>query len=270
MVLFITMNNKVLYVTTFNKKLYEQSGILMIDSFMNYGGEGDLLVCYEDIDFETPNKEKIKTYCMENDKYMTEWLTEHSKNIPEMYGGTAGPNHPIVTQFNTKRGQYWANHRASRYFRKIVALNYALDNFANEYDIIFLIDVDCIFKKKMDTHMISTLFSDNQAMIYFWGKHRRNINRGPETGFTGYSKSNGGFDFARKICDCFGSGNFLKYQFWDDGYVIGKLITEHSDTVVLHDIVSQSDSKTTRVMEIQTQPLFNYIHHFKNKHQTSV
>jgi hypothetical protein len=38
-----------------------------------------------------------------------------------------------------KKGQTWAKFRASRYFRKIVALNYALTNFSEKYDYIFII-----------------------------------------------------------------------------------------------------------------------------------
>ena len=105
-------------------------------------------------------------------------------------------------------------------------------------------------------------------MIYYWSKFREEINRGPETGFTGYCKANNGYNFVKIICECFSSGKFLNYTYWDDGYVIGQVINENKQNkdFVLKDLVGDIPSRTTRVMEIRNQPLFNYVHHFKNKH----
>ena len=264
---------KLLYITTFNLKLYEQSGHDLIESFLKHITFGDMLVCYEDIQFINPNSDRIKSYDMTNDKYMCDWLTVNAERIPEFYGGLAGDDHPIVEQFNLKKGQYWANHRASRYFRKIVALNYALINYQNDYDAIFVIDCDCLFKQGISEYKItSELFKDKTSMIYFWSQHRRQIERGPETGFTGYWKINNGFEFAKKICECFKTQDFLRFTYWDDGYVIGRLIIEHEDddNYVFYDLVGSSTNKTTRVMEIKNQPLFGFVHHFKNRHQTSL
>ena len=221
-------NIKVLYVTTFNKKLYEQTGEKLIKSFKDNNTFADMLVCYEEIKFVS-DSDKIFGYDMTNDIYMNNWLKINENNIPECYGGTANETHPIVIQFNKKEGHDWANHRASRYFRKIVALNYALAHYANNYDVIFVIDSDCIFKKQIDYHKVHDLFGDGSSMIYFWSDHRKKLDRGPETGFTGYCKSNNGFEFAKIICECFESQDFLRFKYWDDGYVIGQLINEHAN-----------------------------------------
>ena len=105
-------------------------------------------------------------------------------------------------------------------------------------------------------------------MIYFWSKFRESINRGPETGFTGYSKKNNGFNFAKIICEYFSSDKFLNYTYWDDGYVIGQILNQYKNDkdFKLKDLVGDIPSKTTRVMDIKNNPLFNYVHHFKNKH----
>ena len=63
---------------------------------------------------------------------------------------------------------------------------------------------------------------------------------------------------------------FLNFTYWDDGYVIGRLIKKHTDDYNFYDFVGNSDKRTTRVMEIKEQPLYGIIHHFKNRHQTSV
>jgi hypothetical protein len=261
--------NKVLYITTFNKKLYDQSGLDLINSFLTTETNGELLVCYEEINF-IHDDIKILSYDMTNDEYMLQWINTNINNIPECYGGNAKNTHPIVIQFNKQEGQYWANHRASRYFRKVVALNYALEHYSNKYDFIFVIDSDCIFKKRVDDSVVDSIFSDKSAMIYYWSTYRKKIDRGPETGFTGYCKKNNGFEFAKIICKCFASQDFLRFKYWDDGYVIGQLINENYDKFKLKDLVKDSKAITTRVMEIKENILFDYIHHFKNKHQMSV
>lgn len=267
---------KVLYVTTFNEKLYNMSGKNLIDSFTSKIKNADMLVCYEDFEFLSDN-EKIIKYNLKDDNYMNTWLETHKKIIPKCYGGEAEDDSEIfkdnnVDFWNGANGQTWAKHRASRYFRKIVALNYAMINFSEKYDYIFVIDSDCIFKDSLHDHIVENLFENSTSMIYFWSRFREKINRGPETGFTGYSKANNGYNFAKIICECFSSGKFLDYTYWDDGYVIGQIINEYKENkeFVLKDLVGKIPSKTTRVMEIRHQPLFNYIHHFKNKHKVSV
>ena len=257
----------VLYITTFNKKLYDMSGKNFIDTFLQYIKNGTLLICYEEFEFYHES-DRIISYNIENDKYMNDWITKNKIRIPKMYGGEADEDAPFFGK--TLETQYWANHRASRFFRKIVALHYGLLHYADKYDYIFVVDSDCIFKSNVTSNLINDLFKDNVAMTFFWGKHRRKINRGPETGFTGYSKKNNGFVFANVICDCYQNQDFLRFQYWDDGYVIGQLINENDSNFKFNDLAKHSNRRTTRVMEIENQPLFNIIHHFKNKHQTSV
>ena len=256
---------KVLYVTTFNQRLYDLTGKNLVKTFLENTTDSDLFVCYEDMEFKSESS-RIKTYNLDKSKYFTQWLEDNKENIPKFYGGLAEDKDPRFV-LDRQKGQYWARFRASRYFRKVAALNKGLNKFKDDYDIIFLIDSDCIFKKNIDLDKINELFSDDTSMIFFWGKHRRKINRGPESGFTGYKKINNGFEFAQKICDTFGSGDFLKYEYWDDGFVIGQLINENQKNYKLKDLVAKSNKRTTRVMEIDYNPLFDYIHHFKNTHQ---
>lgn len=267
---------KILFVSTFNEDLYKCSGKDLIRSFHQYQQDGDLLICYEDFNF-SDTSDRVLTYDLQHDLYMNTWLQEHQDKIPKKYGGQAEDSSPYFHD-NTKdywggqSGQYWANYRASRYFRKIVSLNYALTNFSEKYDYIFVIDCDCIFKKNISPELILSLFDNQISMIYFWSQFRKKINRGPETGFTGYSKEHSGFQFAQIICDYFSQGDFLKCQYWDDGYVIGQIINKYQKNSSYHlkDIVGSLQSKTTRVMDIKDQPLFDYVKHFKNKNANNL
>ena len=50
----------ILYVTSFNKKLYEATGKNMIESFVKWKVEGDLLITFEDsLDLEIPKHKKF-------------------------------------------------------------------------------------------------------------------------------------------------------------------------------------------------------------------
>jgi hypothetical protein len=265
---------KTLYVTTFNDVLYEKSGAQLIRSFLEKTTDSDMLVCYEDFEFQSDSS-RIMSYNLGLDEFMAAWLTTHKNIIPQCYGGDASEDSDIFKDASrdiwNKDGQVWANHRASRYFRKIVALHYALTQYSDTYDIIFVIDSDCIFKQNIPSELTEQLFENNTSMIYFWSAFRLNHNRGPETGFTGYCKANNGYEFAREICECFASGKFLNYKYWDDGYVIGQIIkeAEQNSVYTLRDLVGNSVHRTTRVMEIKDNLLFDYVHHFKNKHKHS-
>ena len=142
---------KVLYITTFNKNLYEKSGKDLIDSFLNKTTESHLLVCFEDFNFEC-DSDRVISYNIENDTFMNTWIKNNASVIPVIFGGTALDNDPIFLE-DKEKGQCWARYRAAGYFRKIVTLNYAITKYSNDYDVISIIDSDCIFKNKFGPNM---------------------------------------------------------------------------------------------------------------------
>jgi hypothetical protein len=255
---------KVLYVTTFNKNIYDASGKELIDSFMRHNKESNLLVCYEGFIFDSTS-DRINCYNIEDDTYLNKWTQNNRDVIPKMFGGIAEDDNPIYLE-DKKKGQYWARYRTAGYFRKIVALNYAINNYSNEYDIICIIDADCVFKGNISHAKLDEIFDDGASMFYYWGKYRKKINRGPETGFTGYCKKNNGFNFAKIICNSYITQDFKRFEYWDDGYVIGQLINENNTMYKLKDLVDSTRVRTTRVMEIKDNPFYDIVHHFKNRH----
>lgn len=255
---------KLLYVTTFNKNLYDQTGKNLIKTFLENTQFGDMLVCYEDMKFKN-DSDRIISYNINESKYFNKWLKDNENNIPEYFGGKAKDDDERFL-LDKKKGQPWARFRASKYFRKVTALNHFLENYSDKYDHFILIDSDCILKKNIDEKLIYDVFNDGSSMCFFWGRYRRKkINRGPETGFTIYSKKNRGYEFAKVICDCFASGDFLRHEYWDDGFVIGRLIMENKEKFKLKDFIT-TGVVTTRVMELPS-PFLEYVHHFKNRHK---
>ena len=97
----------ILYVTTFNEKLYNMSGKDLIKSFTKYINNADMLVCYEDFDFKS-EYDNILVYDLKNDKYMNTWLNKHKDIIPKFYGGNAEDDSEI---FNDKNIDYWGGKK---------------------------------------------------------------------------------------------------------------------------------------------------------------
>lgn len=264
---------KVLFVTTFNQRLYDQSGQDLLKSFLEYMKDYDLLICYEDQleatlkgiihecrSGQSGQSSQVYLYPLQTDEYLQKWTSNNLDRIPEIYGGTAND------QIFKDKTQPWANYRCAGYFRKIVALNHALNYYSMNYDLLCIIDCDCIIKQSIPFELFERLNDNKVSMFYYWGKYRQSINRGPETGFTGYFKEGNGYDFARIICDTFSNQSFLNYEYWDDGYVIGQLIRTYTDRFQFLDLVNTVKSRTTRVMELNN-PFLQYIYHFKNKHK---
>ena len=80
--------NKTLYVTSFNKKLFDVTGKAMIESFLSSKIEGDLLVTHEDdIAQEIPKADNISLLKLEDYEFLNHWLRENKDIIPIEYGG---------------------------------------------------------------------------------------------------------------------------------------------------------------------------------------
>jgi hypothetical protein len=262
--------NNILFITTFNKDMYEKSGINLIKSFL-LNTDMSLLVCFEGFDFIKHSKqdniydERLIIYDILNDKYLKLWSKNNIDVIPVIFGGNAPENHPIFIEDKNK-GQYWSRYRTAGYFRKIASLNYALTNFSEKFDIMCVIDSDCIIKTKFNSSDIKNAFTNGESMCFYWGKYRKKINRGPETGFTAYCRKNNGYLFAELICKSFITQDFRRFEYWDDGYVIGQLINENINKFKFNDLVGFTKDKTTRVMENPNNIFFKFLHHYKNTH----
>jgi hypothetical protein len=66
-------------------------------------------------------------------------------------------------------------------------------------------------------------------LFFHLGTHRKRIGTGIESGFIGFSNDNKGFDFLQIVIDSFTSGDYRKYDRWDDGYVFRKIWEEHPE-----------------------------------------
>lgn len=232
------MINKILYVTSVTQKLYEISGKYMLQSFVNCQTDGDLLITYEDeqgVDFpnklrndvenlSSKTKSKIHLYDLTYDAWLHEWVNNNKDVIPPEYGGTC-------VAYDNKIKDEWGtnfNRQAARWFRKIVSLNYVINNIYDKhyrkyYDVLVLLDCDVVFKKYLPSSLVLQTLGEYEV-FYHLGINRRQRQTGIEAGFMGFRLPS---RFLPIVFDCYQTGNYRKYERWDDGYIFRVLLDEH-------------------------------------------
>jgi hypothetical protein len=226
-------NYKVLYVTSFANDMYNASGKQLIDSFLNKNIEGNLLVCYENFDFKHSDP-RILTYPLHTSKYLHTWLRKNRNIIPVSLGGISRDIRII--------DHVW-NRKASRWFRKVAALEYSLNMYRNQYDAIVWLDSDCTILNTISSNFIKTLFSTDYGVFYHLGSNRAKNGMGVESSIIGFSKLNDGYDFLYNIILCYSSGKFRELHRWDDGWVFRYLI----------------EQKKFKCKDLVTKPYKNYV-----------
>ena len=237
----------ILYVTSFNKNLYQVTGRSMIESFVKWKTEGDLLITFEDgIDSDIPKHRKFLFHDLNKDEFLKNWLKENEDIIPIAYGGK------FVGTFANK-----FNRRAACWFRKIVAVKASLDL---GYDKVIFVDSDSVFKKKITEEYVDEVLEGN-SMFYHLGDLRIKRNMGIESGFIGWDLKNGGREYLDIIIESFKSGDFRKYIRWDDGYVF-RMIVEENPQIKTKDV-----TEGLNLLEvIPNGPFRNFIRHDKGIH----
>jgi hypothetical protein len=254
-----TTRDKILFVTSFEKRMYDASGHKLLDSFHRYKQAGPMLCCYEGM--SPPAMKNTLWYNLDQDEFLQTWLANNKDVIPEHLGGT-------TTQCNCKdahvkhskhhtKGCYWAwpNRNASRWFRKVATWRYAA---TRGYQHICWLDVDCHFKRDLPRDKFIE-FLAGSGLFYFRG-HRPAV----ESGILGFDLQAGGQQFVDAICNVYTSRRYLKYDRWDDGYVVGKIV--ESEKIAAHDMVHPTRWRHRTNDVIPTTPISQYIVHRKGDH----
>ena len=238
---------KLLYVTSFNRKLYKATGRHMLQSFLATETEGDMLITHEDgVDVEIEYSQKFLFYNLDTDPFLREWLDENIDIIPIHLGGT------FAGEFKNK-----FHRRASQWFRKIAALRHAV---TLDYDQIIFVDSDTVFKQQITSDFINHIFND-KAVFYHFGKQRRHIDTGWESGVIGFQMNRGGRRYLELVFDAFRNKKFMQYKRWDDSWMFRKVAEENPEIETV-DIAQESYS--THV--VPEGALRNHIVHNKGIH----
>ena len=250
---------EVLYVTSFSPRIYQNCGERMIQSYLDLmKNEPDqmLLVCTEGMELPIEKRhEKIIEYSLEKNKFLKDWLAENIDIIPKEFGGKATPKTQPKVYARMHPG--W-NYRASRWFRKVVALKYALKKYGHLYDAIVWIDADCYFIKPLSNKFVLGLFQDT-GCFYHMGRYRITKKTGIETGFVGFHKDKEGYSLLQEFVNKFKKKRFKKYSRWDDGYVFKMLIDEKKGVFKTNDIAKHSGKLKVMI----DSPIYPYVRHDK-------
>jgi hypothetical protein len=240
---------KILYVTTFNQRLYDATGKNMIESFVRYKTEGDLLIAYEDgLDKVIPHHRKFIFHNLETDKFLSSWLKDNEDIIPTDLGGTFEGEYTLKAKFN---------QRASQWFRKIVALNRAMD--LKGYDAIVFLDSDTSINKNLKSSKIEEIF-DGQSMFYHLGPYRKESGTGIESGVIGFNLNEQGGILLACVINKFRSGDFKNYIRWDDGYIF-RMVVEENPQIPARDLVDVRENDV-----VEYGPFAEFIVHEKGIH----
>jgi hypothetical protein len=235
----VSTASRTLYVTSFNKDIFHATGRRMIESFILCGMEGHLLVTHEQgIREQVQKGSQISLFDLDSDPFLHKWLKDNEDVIFEEFGGTykgcncedLDPSEHYMNGHVASCPALSFNKRACFWFRKIAAMKQAMDlaNEENQYDRVVFIDSDIVFKKGITETFMDKIFKDI-GFFFHLGQHRTNIETGIESGFIGFSRENRGFELLQIVIDSFVTGDFRRFERWDDGYVFRKVWEEHLD-----------------------------------------
>ena len=261
------MSKDTLYVTSFNKPMYDMSGVHLLKTWIQYNPEQYLLVCYEDMKFRNTNKEII-SYDLSDSEFLKSWLKQYENDIPVEYGGKATPENNPALYDN------YFNKSASKWFRKIVSIDHAIKTYGHLFNHVVWIDADCYIKKSMPKMLSSGVFK-TANMIYHLSPKRRRNDQGIESGIIGFRKGVG-YDLMEIVTNKFKTGDFKQYSRWDDGWVFREIVDEQTilnkkrdnDKLIymLDLVISMDNNKSIRSEVIPYGPYGNFIIHDKGKH----
>ncbi len=254
--------SEVLYVTSFNRVLYDSTGKRLLKSFLKSGSGGDILATYEgDVEKDIPDSQQIIKYNLDDDSFLQDWLEENKDIIPVSLGGDFPPckchKKKAYTEHNMKCPNSWFNRRTSQWFRKIAALNYAI---GLEYKFVVFVDCDCLFKGRLPEKRVLDILKDYDV-VYHLGKYRPKKDLGVESGLVGYQKP---FFIAKELISRYKTKQFKEYYKWDDSYLLRKVIEEDNDYKKKDIVLPHKFDPMYNVVEYG--PFGNFITHNKGVH----
>jgi hypothetical protein len=268
----------VLYITTFNNMLYQNCGRAMIRSFLDKKIDGELLIGYEDnIDLNQDfSKNNFLLHNLSADPILAKFLLNNSEYIPPQFGGAAIPcackEPKIKTKLTPKERKkanqkvkqrklfkghfkacpwYGFNFRSSLWFRKIVILKHAIDNYP-QHKTFFFVDADVIWKNPLSENELRHIMKEFQVG-YMMGKRRKIA----ETGLVIYVEE--GRNLIDIMLDEYMSGRYRELDRWDDSSVFTHCLNSNRKIPRI-DLASKSNHASDVV---QDSILHNYCEHRK-------
>ncbi len=254
----------VTFVTSFKPDMYGATGKHLIGSFRRYCDDSQMFVCTESFtgtEGVEPDP-RVVVHDITQDPLLLSWLEKNSDVIPKHLGGEAEPCDCPVSGFGIEEVHRdgcingWYNRNAARWFRKLVALNSAMDHFPGGR--LIWIDSDCRFKSDLLGRTICSWFNGSSG-FYFKSPQRRVM----ESGILGFDLSKSGGELLHEVIERYTSGAFRKDLRWDDGYQFQLAVNRRED-IWLVDLAPTALSWHAEVIAVSV--VGKYIDHFRGTH----
>lgn len=249
----------ILYVTSFNKSIYDSSGQSLVKSFVKLNSDGLLLAASQD--GISIKKDRIINYNLDNDIVYSDFLVKESGFIPKKFGGTAQDCKCKIkdSSINVKHEKgcchsLW-NRRASRWAIKTFAMMHAI---TLDPECIIWIDSDCCFKRSIPKEFIDSVFG-NYECFYHYGPFRRNTIHSAETGLMGFKQP--AFKLIENVYKKYLNGKYKDDLRWDDSHLY--TVEFNSNSEICRDLITDH-IKSSHVVKLG--PFNKYIEHNKGQH----
>lgn len=249
----------ILWVTSFNRAIYEASGKRLLESFAQYQGEkAPIFVCHEDM----PEIEETHWATdLAHDPWLRDWVYRNREAIPKSLGGEGReiePGSPTVERMRKGTRESWFNRNAARWARKVASWRQA-SVASGSFDSIVWLDADCVFKRHVPDQLIEDAFKGS-ACFYMQGPSRKKSSF--ENGVVGF-RGRYGMEILDRVFEVYESSTFQNLHRWDDCYILEKVIRSRPDIPTV-DIAGQAVSEHLDVLA--SSLLGHHIRHDKGRH----
>ena len=234
--------DKLVFVSSFNEKLYNESGKKMLTSFVkNVVLDSNIHLVLVIQDYKRlrsllPQADWLTVLDLESYKYFREWKTP-KKNV----------------------GSYF-NKNAHHFFCKVASLAYAKEFYKNPQKI-FWIDCDLEFLKQLSYEQLMQWFSDDIVQCYYlMGPYRRqHHDLGIESSFLVFNPD---FSILSDWIQEFVRHDFAERHIrYDDGWVLKDILENHP--VSTHRDIGKDSTNDKPMM---SSMLRDYVIHHKGRH----
>jgi hypothetical protein len=255
---------RILWATTFSADLWQDSGRLLVESFLATKTPGTLVAYTEGID--VPAAPNVLTRRIDKDPFLVSFLQRNRDVIPIALGGVLPspechcrgrePLDMHSSKHTLPCPGYWFCKNAYRWLRKPLAAKKACDEFGADYDIMMWVDSDASFLKTIPPEVVASWFPPDTGCIFL-----KNKRLAIETGVFGYHLKQGGPKIADTVLKRYETGVFRKDHRWDDCVQLWKGIAASGVKAV--DLATKVGERST---VIQFSPLAPYLGHDKGRH----
>ena len=182
----------ILFVTSFDRTLYEASGRTLVDSFLEHQKIGRLLCCHESSPPEKDDVALIK-FDISKDPFLIEWDRKYRARCE-------------------KAADYW-RRRAWQWYRKCVSLRLAL-RYLEPAWLVWL-DCDCEFRGCIDNRFFERVAGPGRGIFYMLGEREWT-----ETSIIVFHCENKStLRFLESFFHWYESGRFVELPRWDDCWI---------------------------------------------------